>query len=129
MDYRNGVRQVSVFNMGGEKVIYLSGAITGKDREDYMSEFSYYEEKLKAERSTFDTETKEFEPLRVINPAKTLDTLPKLTDEQYMRLAFQLVSLCDTIYFLPNWEQSKGAKKEMRLALAMGLDIELAPTE
>ena len=110
-------------------MIYLSDAITGKDREDYMSEFSYYEEKLKAERRVFNKETGELETVRVINPAKTLDTLPKLTDEQYLRLAFQLVFLCDRIYFLPNWEQSNGAKKEMRLALAMGLDIELAPTE
>ena len=129
MDYRNGVRQVSVFNMGGEKVIYLSGAITGKDREDYLSEFSYYEEKLSREWNTFDTDTGIMEDVKVINPAKVCDQLPKLEQRQYMHFCMELLALCDTIYLLPGWENSEGAKQELSCALAMKMRVEVAPVE
>ena len=110
-------------------MIYLSGGITGKDREDYMSEFSYYEQRLSSERTYYDEDKERFEPIGVVNPAKVCDGLPKLTQQQYMNICMDLLQLCDTIYMLPNWELSDGAKQELSCALAMKMTVELAPVE
>lgn len=109
-------------------MIYLSVGITGKDREDYLSEFSYYEQLL-SERTYYDEYKQRFEPIGVINPAKLCDGLPKLTENQYMDICNRLLCMCDTIYMLPNWQDSKGAKQELSWAIATHKVIEVAPTE
>lgn len=110
-------------------MLYLSGGITGKDREDYMSEFSYYEQRLTQERTIYNDENQMLEQAKVINPAKVCDCLPPLHHTQYMRICGTLLGMCDTIYMLPNWENSKGAKEELAVALSMGMTVEVAPTE
>ena len=85
-------------------MIYLSGRITGLDREDYLEIFEYYENKLKGKGD-------------VINPAKVLDKLPVLCYHEYMQIALKLLSFCDTIYLLPTWAESKGAREEVQYAL------------
>lgn len=94
-------------------MIYLSGKITGKDREDYLSEFDFYEKMYQKVGY-------------VVNPAKTCDTLPVLEQGQYMDICFTLLRLCDVIVMLPNWENSEGAKKELAYAIQHKIDVEVA---
>ena len=78
--------------------IYISGKITGT--EDYIERFAKAEKEL----------TKQ--GYEVINPAKISTCLPKLEHEEYMRIDFALLEICEAAYFLDGWSESKGAREE-----------------
>jgi len=40
----------------------------------------------------------------------------------YMRMSIAQLSTCDAVYFLPNWDRSKGARTEFDLAVSLGLE-------
>ena len=86
------------------KRVYISGAITGTT--DYLQRFAKAEEKL----------TKQ--GFSVINPSKVNAQMPDdTTYEEYMKMSFCLLSLCDVAYFLNGWRNSNGANEEYRYAL------------
>lgn len=90
--------------------IYLSSAITGTN--DYMERFKAAEEKLTQDGHT------------VFNPAAVNSMMPaKTTYEEYMRVAFTLLDMCDAIYMMRGWQDSKGANREYGYALAKGIKI------
>lgn len=91
-------KQICEFNNN----IYISGKITGTD--DYIARFAAAEEKL----------TKA--GYKVVNPARTNATLPDLDWKQYMDVCIVLIDFCDSIYMLSDWEESKGAKIEHKIA-------------
>lgn len=91
-------------------MVYISGAITGTS--DYMERFAKAEEIL----------TKQ--GLSVINPAKVNSMMPKdTTYDQYMQMAFTMLSFCECIYMLDGWEKSKGATWEMDYAQRNKIEI------
>ncbi len=80
--------------------IYIAGKITG--HPGYVDDFINAELNLKLEGHT------------VINPAY----LPEgLKDEEYHHINRAMIDVCDAVYFLPNWIDSKGAHMEMGYAL------------
>lgn len=82
--------------------IYISGKITGTT--DYMNRFEDAEKAL----SKYYT---------VINPAKVNAQLPKETTwEEYMRMSICMLEMCNVIYMLNGWEDSKGARMEYDFA-------------
>lgn len=84
--------------------VYISGAITGTD--DYMERFA------KAEKSLADN------GFIVINPAKVNGQLPvETTWEEYMKMSLVMLDMCDAIYMLDGWKNSKGACIEYGYAL------------
>ena len=84
-------------------IVYISGAITGTD--DYLERFEKVENELKEMG------------YEVINPAKFNSHLPKTTTwEQYMAIDYKMLDICDTIYMLNGWENSKGANAELDYA-------------
>lgn len=90
--------------------IYISGAITGTD--DYIYRFTRAHAKLEEQGHT------------VINPAMVNSFLPHCTThEQYMKMSFCMLDMCDTIYLLEGWEKSMGANQEYGYALAKGYMI------
>ena len=86
--------------------IYISGPITNVI--DYKEKFARAEQNLKAK----------YPDAEIINPT-VLDKLP-LTYDEYMELDLRLLGMCEGIYMLKDWEDSKGANREYGYALAKG---------
>lgn len=91
-------------------IIYVSGPITG---------VSYYE-------GIFDRAAKQIRAMghTVINPAELGQAvLGELTHEQWMQIDMDIIKMCDAVYAMPGWAQSKGASEEVRLALWRGMKV------
>lgn len=58
------------------------------------------------------------EGYEVVNPACISAVIPPLTYEEYMRLDLHLMDLCEAVYMLKGWQESKGANREYGYALA-----------
>ena len=90
--------------------VYISGAITGTD--DYMERFAKAEKELTEQGYS------------VVNPAKVNAQLPEdTTYEQYMKMSFCMLDMCDSIYMLKGWKKSCGANREYVYALASDMII------
>ena len=84
--------------------IYISGAITGTT--DYMDRFCKAEKELKEKGFS------------VINPAKVNAQMPEdTTYEEYMKMSFTMLDMCEYIYMLHGWHKSTGANRELGYAL------------
>lgn len=83
--------------------IYISGKITGTT--DYIQRFDSAEKALSKYHI-------------VINPAKVNAQLPKETVwEEYMKMSMCMLEMCNAIYMLKGWEDSKGARLEYNYAV------------
>jgi hypothetical protein len=90
--------------------IYISGPIT--NTEGYMARFQAAEKKLSGMGFT------------VINPAKVNAELPEgLTHSDYMNVSVAMLGLCDTIYMMEGWQESKGCNIEFECAFENGIAI------
>ena len=82
--------------------IYISGKITGTT--DYIKRFERAEKTL----SNY----------IVINPAKVNAQLPiETTWKEYMQMSMTMLKMCNAIYMLKGWEDSKGARLEYNYAV------------
>ena len=87
--------------------IYISGAITSNP--NYKEDFERAEDYLQ----------REYPSAEIINPALVNSNLPKsTTHEEYMRMSFVMLDMCDSVYFINGWEESKGANQEYGYASA-----------
>lgn len=92
--------------------VYISGKISGLERDDWNNRFNHAECNLRK---------KGFE---VLNPAKITDSFPKDTTwQEYLWFDIDLLKMCDSIYMLNNWETSKGANLEKTIAEYMGMNV------
>lgn len=82
--------------------IYISGKITGLTEEYYMGKFLLAESYLTEQGHT------------VINPT-VLSDIP-LEHDEYLHINKAMIDVCDTVYFLDNWQDSKGAVLEYAYA-------------
>lgn len=92
--------------------IYISGSIS--NNPNYKEDFERAEDYLQ----------REYPSAEIINPALVNSFLPKsTTHEQYMRMSFCMLDMCDSVYFISGYENSKGACMELGYALAKGKTI------
>ena len=85
--------------------VYISGPVTGTD--DYVERFQKAEDELYGQG---------FIP---VNPAAVNAMLPEETAyEEYMKVSLVLLDMCDAIYLLEGWQDSRGANREYGYALA-----------
>ena len=92
--------------------IYISGAIT--NNPNYKEDFERAEDYLQ----------REYPKAEIINPALVNSFLPKsTTHEEYMRMSFCMLDMCDSVYFISGYENSKGALMEYGYSVAKNLKI------
>lgn len=98
--------------MNKDNRVYLSGPITGVP--DYKERFKKAQRELWAQGFSW-----------VINPAEVISHLPYgMEYRQIMDVCYCLMSKCDTVVFLPEWQRSTGCQMELRYAQAHGMKIE-----
>ena len=83
--------------------IYVAGKISGLEKKDIDEKF----EKAKADlickgHSVF---------IPSVLPA--YDDVPH---EDYMHVCYAMIDICDAVYMLSDWQQSKGARQELQYA-------------
>ena len=90
--------------------IYISGAISNTD--DFMERFAKAEKELTEQGYS------------VVNPANVNAQLPEDTSyDEYMKMCFCMLGMCDSIYMIKGWEKSCGANREYGYALAKDMII------
>ncbi|WP_107039941.1 DUF4406 domain-containing protein [Brumimicrobium mesophilum] len=91
------------------KSIYIAGKITGMEEKAF--ELFGMAEKALVEFGH-----------RVINPMKLPHDHDK-TWSSYMRECIQYLVTADSIFLLPNWKESPGAKVEFQIATALEMNV------
>ncbi len=87
--------------------IYIAGKITGFDKAKEV--FKKKEIELIKRGDT------------VLNPT----VLPYgFEHEEYMHICYAMIDVCEKVYFLNNWNNSKGAKMELEYAITQGKRLE-----
>ena len=90
--------------------IYISGAITGTD--DYMERFKNAEKELIEKGYS------------VVNPASVNAQLPEDTSyEEYMKMCFCMLDICEAIFMIQGWSKSRGSIREYGYAIAKDMII------
>lgn len=90
--------------------VYISGAITGT--VDFKDRFVKAQEEL------------ELQGYSVINPEAVYSMFPKDTSyEDYRKMSFTMLEMCDAIYMLHGWEKSCSANREYGYAWAKDMII------
>lgn len=91
-------------------IIYISGKISGRPKEEYMKQFADAEKKLTEQGYT------------VINPARVNAEMPESTSyDGYMSMSKTMLEQADCIFLMDGWQLSNGATLEMQWALNKGM--------
>lgn len=91
------------------KIVYLSGGITGKD--NYKEDFERAEQFL-VNRGYC-----------VLNPTRLDEVSNELSYENYMKLCYTLIDVCDVVFMISGWQKSKGANAELSYAKSLKKEI------
>ena len=96
-------------------IVYLSGPISGDP--DYKVKFAIAELFIQ----------KKYPNAKILNPTILPDGLMY---EHYMRIDLAMVSCCEVVMVLPDWDQSKGAVAEVAYARSLpSVDVIELPEE
>lgn len=90
--------------------VFISGQISGLEKELYTANFRRAEERLRRLM------------LRVVNPIEVTKDIPEGSDWQvYMKACLKELIECDGICMLEGWQDSRGATLEHTIAKGLGL--------
>lgn len=90
--------------------IYIAGKITGL--EDYKEKFEDASNKLEKLGH------------KIMNPAILKEGFEQ---NEYMHICYAMIDVCECVYFLNNWQDSKGARLEHEYALENNKKIRYQP--
>lgn len=119
VDKYMGNEENAIFNeiLSRRNRVYISGGITGVDY--YMDHFNKAEEDL-----CLGIYRGEYDFTSIVNPAKiNLNCPTDFNHDEYMSVSLVLLSMCDSIYMLSGWRESKGAVEEFCMAKSKGMTI------
>lgn len=94
-------------------VVYIAGPMTGLPEYNFPA-FNEAAEMLRMHGKT------------VYNPAEH-GLINGATWADYMRFDVGNLVKCESIYLLPGWSQSRGARTERKLAIKLGIEVLFAP--
>lgn len=102
------------------KIIYISGAVTGHDPEQVKAKFNKKQDEL-TERGFLT-----INPLDIVESYEQEfipNTYPVMTWELAMKVCLASLVGTDEVHLLPCWQQSRGAQIERNLALSLGIPV------
>ena len=107
-----GCRVVDILETPLPRRVYVAGSVTGGG-ENYRRAFVDAAETLRAKG--YD----------VVDPTAVTAALPRehMTRRELMLLGATLLTTCDAVCLLPNWDESAGATMERALALAANIPV------
>lgn len=90
--------------------IYISGPMTG--HFGFELEFAKREEHLRLQGHD------------AVNPAKLSDIIrTNMKTEDWLAIDLALLNVCDAIYMMKGWQDSKGANRELGFAMGAGMKV------
>lgn len=89
--------------------VYISGKMTGLSRERIRRKFEAAAHYIFEQGDT------------PVNPAQL--GITQLDYEDYMKIDFALIDICDSVYMMNDWEESPGAIRELHYALSQGKGV------
>lgn len=102
--------------------VFLSGPITGMPN---LNREAFLEEQARLWVEGCDV----FSPLSV--PRLTEEQVVYLSEERqwvyYMKQCIKALLACESVRFLPGWQNSRGACLEHKIAVALGMEISYCP--
>lgn len=108
-NYQLGMYAFIEFSQKTSPHTYVSGMITGLNMRDVSFSFEYSCGFLRSEG---------------LHPLNPLDIVPKgLTWKEYMQIDLRALRMCDSIYMMKGWRNSRGARIEHWLAKRIGLKV------
>ena len=87
--------------------IYVAGKITGLSKEESDKKFEEAAKMLREQGH------------RVFLPT-VLPAYDEVSHDDYLHICFAMIDICECVYMLKNWRQSKGAKLERLYATTKG---------
>ncbi|MFD2874064.1 DUF4406 domain-containing protein [Mucilaginibacter ximonensis] len=103
------IKLATAITKSKKHVAYVAGKVTGLEPTECYLKFKAAQAKLEADGWT------------VLNPCDFIKA-----DEDWqmaMRFALPLLCMADTIYLLPDWMDSEGARIEFEIAQRFGLNV------
>ena len=85
--------------------IYISGPIS-KRPNDALERFAA------AKKDIIDTYGPEVEFIDPLDIGNATSNNANLTQDEFMKISYTLMELCDSIYFMDGWQDSIGCKQE-----------------
>lgn len=83
--------------------IYTAGKISGLNRDDVIIKFEAAQKILVAKGH------------QVFIPS-VLPAYDEVSHEDYLHICYAMIDICDAVYMLSDWQQSKGARMELQYA-------------
>ena len=90
--------------------IYIAGKISGLNHDEVFRKFDIVQCKLTKRGNA------------VLVPT-VLPVLDELTHEDYMHICYAMIDVCDAVYFLRDYKESKGAVLELAYARKHGKQL------
>ena len=95
--------------------VYISGPITGTTDAEYRFQMA-----ANSMKTLYGLDTEVINPYEV---GEAASERAELTHEEYMKISLALMDICDAVYFLNGWENSKGCQQEHIYALNTGMEV------
>lgn len=90
--------------------IYIAGKITGLPRTEVKRKFQSAAKKLIAAGHA------------VFIPS-VLPVYDDVSHDEYLHICYGIIDICDAVFMLEDWQQSKGARMELQYAADWGKQI------